>query len=497
MSRGVQGSSARSAGRAGEKAPEPRPFRDESPDNEACTMEAAVVDGTVRRFSVDGQDTIGYPIVPVGDTTRFTPNEDGLGAVDFPSIGFQIVYPSPQGKLPSSAILDVYAGLMFMYQNAGFPDDGRVYFSRYQLLHLIGWLSTAKDDQGKRTVKPSGRHYKQLKRALLYLEGTRFVWDDPTVLQFGPDGERFRGMQGFPILQYARVVEDPTGPRGETTSRPARSMVQFSEPFVKLLGGGERTTRLDFDLFLSLPSGTPRVLYRTLLGMANQGRRSIRLEELFQRVGSTQTHFVPARARQILGKAHKELRSRGVLEFEGKEPDYVKMNGEHWVRYAFGNPADLISSEGLLVSQAMAYGLKGPIARELAVAHRQQLERVLAAVTLGMLTPKKSLPGMIRHYTERGHEISAPNGNELAQISLDLQAPEMAYVAWTAAERKRRLKETPGIDLDRIRLEIDEQPTDGDLPRPDWVVEGLVAMELNERLHIPPLHIYLQTEAAS
>lgn len=439
-----------------------------------------------RRWSVDGQNLMGYPIVPVGDTTRFAPNDDGLEAVSFETIAWQIVSPAPRGTLPSSAIIDVYIGLMFLYYVQGFPADGKVYFSRYQLLNLIGWFAPGRDANGGRTRRPSGRHYHQLKRALLYLEGTRFMTDDPDAFQIGPDGERFIGMQGFPILQYVRVARESTGPTGETIV-PGNSMVQFSEPFVALIESGARTTRLDFDLFLNLSPGTPRLLFRCLTWLQGRGRNEIALEELFPRLGSTQKHFVAARARQILNKAHAELREHGVL---AAEPTYEKVKGRYVVRYTFGDPGRLGAGNDLLLSATKAFGVESAVAQELVIAHRKQLERVLAATALGFLRPKESLPGMIVHYTRRGYEI-LPRTSQQTQLAIGLPGDDGHYIAYLAAERERRLRQRGDLDPERLRAEFHTQ--DGfqaESERSDWILDGLVILRLNQLLGLPSLAEY-------
>lgn len=467
-----------------QRPPAIRPFREESERS---------ISSDGRRWSVDGHELMGYPIVPVGDGTRFEPNEDGIEAVSFDTIAWQILYPAPKGKLPSSAIIDVYVGLMFLYYLQGFPADGRVYFSRYQLLNLIGWFSPGRDANGKRTRRPSGRHYRQLKRALLYLEGTRFVADDPVAIQFGPDGSRFVGMQGFPILQYVRLVEESPGFRGEIETTGS-SMVQFSEPFVALIGGGTRTIRLDFDLFLNLSTGTPRLLFRLLTWLQNRGRNEIPLEELLPRIGSTQKHFVAARARQILNKAHRELKEHGVL---ASDPVYEKVNGRYVVRYEFGDPSRFGTASNLLIRAAEAFGVDAKVARELAVAHRKQFERVLAATALEYLRPTQSLPGMIVHYTRRGYEI-LPRRMEPPQLAIALPGDEHRYIDYLHQERERRLRERPDLDLARIRSEVEAQlPATSNEPRPDWVLEGLALLRLDQLLGLPTLAEFRLLDMAS
>lgn len=447
---------------------------------------------TTQRWTVDGEETIGYPLVPVGDQTHFEPGEDGLEQVSYPAIGLRIVYPNPTGKLPSSAIVDVYTGLMFLYAAADFPEDGKLYFSRYQLLHLIGWFARGNGARNVRTVKPSGRHYWQLKAALNYLQGTRFFRETHgNATLIGYDGERFRGADGYPILQYWRVVDEPTGPKSDEAPLSARSMVHFSEPFVAELAGGRRVAWMDLELFFSLSAGTPRLLYRTLTWMRTRGVRELPVQEVFQRLGSVQRLYVPSRAEQMLGKAHAELRAHGVL---ATDPQYEKREGgKWWVRYEFGDPRVLRAEEEVLVRQAEAYGVSIGTARELVVAHREQFEEVLAATTLGLIRPKVSLPRMIVHYTRHGYKISATTGAREFQMSLDLGTPECRYLAWTKEERARRLARSHVIDAEKIRDELLATDQARGIMRPRWVIDGLVAIRLNALLGIEAFESWQQT----
>jgi hypothetical protein len=452
------------------------------------------------RLVSDSRDMVGLPLVQAGDSVRAGVSEDAAGGrqLSFPGIGWRIKQPArrPGAKLPASQILDIHTSLLFLFSTAGFPEDGRIYFTRYQLLNLAGWLSPARDRRGAKVMRPGGRHYRQLDAALTYLMDAKYRNDSPNAFQVGPDGEVFRGSQWFPILQYARLAEDTPGPRSEGSPVPApRCMVQFSDAFVKLIGQGALAAQMDLDLIMSLSTGTPRQLYRVFTWMRQEGLDRITIREMFERVGSTLAEFRPARARQILTKAHGELRQRGVIT---AEPEYLRdaATGEYWIHYAFADPRALLTEEEMLVQQAAAYGVSTPVSRELVVAHRLAFERVLAATTLGRLEPRKSLAPMIVHFTQRGYDIPEPRvaapGSQLPLSGLEKL--EMRYLVWAAEERTRLSAGRRDIDEAALRREVIRLFEERMAGHPEWVVDGMVAMRLNRLLGIPTYEQYREMQ---
>jgi hypothetical protein len=440
--------------------------------------------GTATRVGHESQSTVGCPVVPIGDGAVQQVASDALAdrRLRYADIGWQIVRPARgdrADKLPSAAILDVYVGLLFLFHARGRPEDGRVRFSRYEFLQLIGWRSQV--DGSRR--KPSGRHYTQLAQALAYLHDTTFVnaGRDP---QVGPDGVMFTGTQSFPMLQYLRIAS-AARPAGDERPDPEQCQVRFSDAFRALLVHDETTTRIDFDLFLSLSPGTPRALCRLFAWMWARGRVTISIAEAFQRLGSTQKACVPARARQILTAAHAEMRTHGILT---ADPVYEKVDGVWTIRYPFGDPSTALSSQALLEWQATAYGVTADAAHRYAVADERQLRRVLAAVTLGILDPKKSLAGLIVACTRNGAEISDTARRLSAQCELAIPANHGAhYLAWSLAERTRRCAERPEVDVRALRARADEQIAAADPGAAPWVADGIVAIQLNRLFDMPTM----------
>jgi hypothetical protein len=455
------------------------------------------------RVVSESRDLVGLPLVQVGDS--FSQNflesknygEDATGdrQITFPGIGWRLIQPArrPGTRLPASQILDIHNSLLLLYANSGFPDDGKIYFTRYQLLNLAGWLSPSSTRRGAKVVRPSGRHYRQLEEALTYLSKTQYRNDNPNAFQVGPDGEIFRGSQWFPILQHVMLVEDAPGPRSEMRGPPAPlCKVQFSEPFVKMLARGARAARLDLDLIMSLSTGTPRQLYRVFTWMRQEGIARISIGEMFERLGSTQAELRPARARQILNKSHEEHLQRGVLT---QAPEYVRdaETGEYFIQYSFADTSSILSEEEMLVGQARDFGVNDSVSRELVVANRLSFERVLAATVLGKIEPRKTLATMVVHYAQRGYEIAdtAQDRAGSGQLPMpELAHPDMRYLAWAAAERQARLLERTDIDVGEIRHDVQRAFAARSAGHADWVVDGIVAIRLNRLLNIPAVTEY-------
>lgn len=437
-------------------------------------------DVALPRLGVDSRETIGYPIVPVGDATKGRRDGSKVSCVAYPGIDWEIAYPTPKdgGRLPSSAVLDVYTGLLFLWASQGYPPDGRVRFRRHHFLHLIGWVCAA---NGRR-ARPAGRQYEQLEEAIRYLAQTHFSRGGDGVTQLDLDGQSFQGVLGFNIIDNWKLAEEKRGRKPVEGEGEAQSEVQFTVGFRKMVAGGRRASHLDLDLYLSLPAGTPRMLFRLLVWMRQEGITRLPIGEVLERIGSVQHHHVPARARQVLNKAHDVLVSTGIL---ASEPEFEK-DGDTWcLVYHMGEPTVLLAEELVLVQQAMAYGVSQAVARQLAVGYRQDLERVLGAAALGLLRPKKNLAGLIVQFVKNSWRIpEQPTEPSTSQVEMDLVS-ETAYLRWCVEERERRLRRS-SVDLAELRSGIRTRVARRS-GEPHWLGEGMLAIALNQQLEIEDL----------
>lgn len=335
---------------------------------------------------------MGLPLVPLGDGQRGSVTR-GEARHTFGPVEWEIVVPTHDrldGKspLPSHVILDVWIGLLYQWQLAGAPESGEIRFGRYEFLHLLGWLS--RRQRGGVIEKPSGRHYRQLNRAMRYLAQTTFIATSRGV-QVGHDGALFRGTQGFGLVDYWRLADDQG-------VRAAPSVVVFTQTAQKMLRSGPLAA-IDLDVFLSLPTGTPRQLLRLLTWLRAREQNVLPLAELFARLGSVQRHAVPARARQILSASHDWLCRRGIL---GEAPEYCRLEDGQWgVRYSFTTPdrprEDVVD---LLVGGCVLLGVRPAMATYLATTSPMRLLEVLSAVLLGHLVPQRNLAGLIVRATQ-------------------------------------------------------------------------------------------------
>jgi hypothetical protein len=396
-------------------------------------------------------------------------------------------------RMPSSAVLDVYLALLWHFAQAGFPEDGVVRFSRYELLSFLGWLSKG----GKRdaTYRPSGRHYKQLKNAIRYLKWTTFVNRGPGDQVHLLDGTKMRGEQGFSILEHYALDEDddPTShgsiDQHEYTA-PKRSSVMLSRPFLRQLARGAKAVPVDLELFFAMPAGTPRHLIRLFSWMWHQGITALRLREVFQRLGSVQAAAVPARARQILSKAHDELVSRGVL---ASEPTFERRDGEWFIQYVFADPQEALSLEQLLMARATAYGIVPAVARELSLAHRAGLMLALAAAAEERIVPRQSLASMLVFFARRGpaavvEAVEAHTQRAVArgiQMGLDGVVQGASYPARCARVRTERLVGRRDIDPVALRARWAQEVASKGWDAYDWALDGLTAIHLDHILAVP------------
>lgn len=453
------------------------------------------------QVSPDSQDTAGYPLFPMDRPAAEPTTSEDRQPVHYPAIGWSILTPPAMagGKLPASTILDVYVGLLYELHQQGYPDDGEIHFTRYDLLHRIGWVISGYTKHGRYAIRPSGRHYRDLRTALLYLSWTLF---HRVIPGDGSDGGQAvqRAEEWFQILARVRLAKSAPGRKSRSAAAPVTerpSSVTFSPDFMRLVARGARTIPVDLGVYLSLKAGTPRQLYRLLTLLRMEGRDEIGVEELFARLGSSQSDFVPCRVSGLLGKAHREFVAKTLLR---SEPEVVRRRGEYVVRYEYGDPRLLASESELLVWQASRYGVAEDEARKLAREERSQFERVLAAATLGMLRPKKTLAAMIVHFTrtralldDTGYRLSPREG----QPRLVIDREDLRYLEWVVGERERRLLARSKLDLVDVRRRLLERAVERDRRRESWVAEGLVEMRLNWASGVPGLDVYLPARRAN
>lgn len=430
---------------------------------------------TPQRFTYEHRQTMGYPLVTLGSKVANRVSEGGISRlIDYKTIGWKIDQTKAEEvDIPGPLVYDVLYGLIYLLAQDGFPDDGVVRFSRYNLMQMIGWVANGRGGIADRKAQPSTRQYKQLRDACYTLKKTTFIRD-----------EHGRS-RAFDIVSMYDIQDDPPGRKKSGADMPRNSVVRFNPEFLEMLRDG---IKLDLDKYLGLYNRTTRVLFRTLNWMQAEGIRSISIEALFERVGSTQRRCIPSMAQLQFDKAHAELVENGILN---EMPKFEMVEGDGWyINYAFATPTAL-PAENPYVREALAFGVRETMAKELSIAHPVQFRRVVAAVSAGYLQASKSIAGMIVTYTRNPHfplKISEPP----ADIQEDAPIHEQ-YRRWAAAERTARALRQ-GIDASQLRQDAiaavqGEQLAlvEGEL---EWLSEGMVSAQINCLTGIPTLAEY-------
>lgn len=435
----------------------------------------------------DTPELLGLPLAlsQKRPRVRGTPNSE-IVRLDLIGLSLHQSAPVRRGRPTLSTVLDVYVGLVILYELAGSPPAGAFRFCRHHFLGLIGWHRFPGRRDG-RLLKSSGEDYLALDAALRYLAQTRFDLCD----KIETEARDSDGVSNE--ADTLQILAGVTSPRGESDLSSEASVV-LSPRFAQMLRRGEGTVRFGLRTYLALTAGSPRQLYRVLAWMRYTRRRRISFRELFQRVGSVQAGtFVPSRVKQLLGASHEELRRLGVL---ARDPEFEREGGEWYVRYTLGDPLIRLSEDELLVRQAVLYGVSESTARKYAREHPDRLERILAAATLGVRRPRKTLGQMIGHYVTVGHPIQDTNErfeptNE-TQTRVQPMTLGARYLAWVANARERMREERDRQVEERLRRHFEQRPG-----RAPWVVEGMVQMAMNVAREIGSLDWYVRTRRAA
>lgn len=440
----------------------------------------------------------GRPIAPLGRLPI-----DGASRVRvaaYPGLAWRLVLPgtdeNPAAVPPD--VLELYLWLVDRWRRM--PDAerrtaGYVNFTMGAALGELGWSPRDAEGIGRPGAagRPSGRAYRKLQSGLRYLMQLRIAADDVTVPE---DDGTTRVLDEFVILQRVQLGDRrPGAGRVSRHASQAPSSVQFSSGMLDLLSA--ETVELDADVLLTLPSGLPRALYRVLC-WARHSRRSgprgtleLGVPELFQRLGYLHARGTHARAREMLGPAHAALESRGVL---AQPPEHATADdGSLVVRYAVVDLSDSLTQPELLAAVAIGFGVVPNIARDLARRLPAQLERVLAAVTIGLIVPRKDVGSAVNYYTAKELQIVDNQRRWLGASPRTHASDGAAYLGWAAARRaalleKRRttwkwrphdLPEGPTLVEDAMSNRQTRRAIES-----DWLTEGRAQLRLHHDLRL-------------
>ncbi|MBV9452514.1 MAG: replication initiator protein A [Rubrobacter sp.] len=221
---------------------------------------------------------------------------------------WRISVPEPY-ELPGTFDQDTWVAVQTLVnRRGGMPTDGKLSFSLYELLEIMG--------------RPdNGQSYKELRESLQRLSAT-YIYSENAF--YSKDIEKFE-TRGFNLwdVHFSHTLNKQLGRASEKHELEFHSVVRrsFQAEYLKAL---------DKDFYYSLSSRFAKRLYRLI----DRKRRdnlswSVPLERLKQLLPLPVSYRYPSKIKTVLKTAHGELRERGFLT----ETSYEKGTKNPTVRY--------------------------------------------------------------------------------------------------------------------------------------------------------------------
>ncbi len=241
---------------------------------------------------------------------------------------WRISVPAPY-ELPGTFDQDAWVAVQTLVNmRGGMPSDGKLSFSMYELLEIMG-------------RSDNGQNYKELRESLQRLSAT-YIYSENAF--YSKDIEKFE-TRGFNLwdVYFSQTVNKKLGRASEKHELEFHSVVRrsFQAEYLKTL---------DKDFYYSLSSRFAKRLYRLI----DRKRRdnlswSVPLERLKQLLPLPVSYRYPSKIKTVLKTAHGELRERGFLtetSYEkGKNPTVrYRVNDEFVRRRSWPQAPDTASS---------------------------------------------------------------------------------------------------------------------------------------------------------
>lgn len=224
---------------------------------------------------------------------------------------WRISVPEPY-ELPGTFDQDTWVAVQTLVNmRGGMPTDGKLSFSMYELLEIMG--------------RPdNGQSYRELRESLQRLSAT-YIYSENAF--YSKDIEKFE-TRGFNLwdIHFSQTLNKKLGRASERHTLEFHSVVRrsFQAEYLKTL---------DKDFYYSLSSRLAKRLYRLI----DRKRRddliwSVPLERLKQLLPLSESYRYPSKIKTVLKAAHGELREKGFL----LEASYEKAKNPA-VRYRVSN----------------------------------------------------------------------------------------------------------------------------------------------------------------
>lgn len=264
----------------------------------------------IDREGRDEMNLAEYPIALLADRAP-----DGLKTIIYHDRDETIIITgSDKWGLPTALDIDVIIGLLHLTKVKSNFQDERVYFTRYELLQLLGWPGR-------------GYYYTRLAESLdrwvgVTLKYKRAWWDNETKTKIS---------HSFHILASATVVDQEQW-RGARRRRiaPPLSSVRWSPEFFKSFQANN-IKKLDLNLYFSLKSAVSKQLYRFLdKRFYKRAEWTFDLRTLAcERVGMSR-NYECWRLKQKIQPAIDELTRIGFLKAMSPEKMFKRVGVGQW-----------------------------------------------------------------------------------------------------------------------------------------------------------------------
>ena len=243
---------------------------------------------------------------------------------------WRISVPEPY-ELPGTFDQDAWVAVQTLVNlRGGMPTDGKLSFSMYELLEIMG--------------RPdNGQNYKELRESLERLSATHIYSENAF---YSKDIEKFE-TRGFNLwdVHFSQTVNKRLGRATEKHELEFHSVVRrsFQAEYLKTL---------DKDFYYSLSSRFAKRLYRLIDRKRRESLSwSVPLERLKQLLPLPTSYRYPSKIKTVLKTAHGELREKGFLletSYEkSKNPTVRYRVSDEFVRRRSSFPVAVSDAEAL------------------------------------------------------------------------------------------------------------------------------------------------------
>jgi plasmid replication initiation protein len=297
------------------------------------------------------------------------------------------VMPSAGYGTPGPLDQDVYLAVLELLESkGGMPANGKLAFSLYELVDLLGWSKASKS---------GGKVYRDIRDSLERIGATRIKSENA----FYSKDRDSHISDSFNIWSVHLVGDKPRNGRSRE-----RHSLEFHRIFIRNFHA-QYLKGLDAGFYWSLRSPLARRLYR-LIDQQRRGQLTFR-EDLFtlrDQIPLADYSFA-SKIKEALRRAHEELTERGFISEVGYKGETVRyrISGEFVQRQKAlelsGDPEEIFA-----IRRLMAEGLRGHIARDL-VARYGSEKCLRYAEALGTQKGIRNRAGWLRKAIENGYDL--------------------------------------------------------------------------------------------